>query len=165
MPTYALLKQSIGGEGVHIPSAGGDKKKKSSPSRSTESWTLPLKVEKADSDKHQVFGWASVVEQDGQVVIDKQGHIIPPEELENAAYAFNLHFRAQDDMHIGDAKGRLIESMVFTKEKQNALGIDLKKVGWWVGFQVDDPELWALHKAGKRPEFSISGRAVLEEIP
>jgi hypothetical protein len=36
---------------------------------------------KADEDKRQVFGWASIVEVDGQPVVDRQGDWISPEEM------------------------------------------------------------------------------------
>jgi Putative phage serine protease XkdF len=129
-----------------------------------KSWKLPLTIKKADPDKQQIFGWASVVEKDGRAVIDKQGDIIPVEELENAAYEFTLTSRKHGNMHAGDVNACLIESMVFTEEKQKALGIDLGQVGWWVGFKVDDTELWAAHKRGDRPEFSIGGAAITQKV-
>lgn len=123
-------------------------------------WDLPFEIAKAEPDQQLIFGWASIVEKDGYLVIDKQGDVILPEDLEKAAYDFALNARAQGDMHTTTGVGRMIESMVFTKEKQKALGIDLKKVGWWIGFKVDNPDVWALHKSGQRPEFSIGGKGV-----
>jgi len=125
---------------------------------------IPFTVEKADSDKQMLFGWASVVEKDGKIIVDKQGDMIAPETLEDGAYDYVLHARDHGHMHENIGTGRLIESMVFTKEKQTALGIDLGKVGWWIGFKVDDPEVWAAHKRGDLPEFSIGGRALREEV-
>jgi Putative phage serine protease XkdF len=127
-------------------------------------WALPLKIMKTDAEQQLIFGWASVVEKDGVAVIDKQGDIIPVEELENAAYDFTLYSRDGGDMHDRRGVAKLVESMVFTTEKQKALGIDLKQVGWWVGFKVTDKELWAAHKRGERPEFSIGGAAVPTEV-
>lgn len=124
----------------------------------------PCRVCKVDEDRQLVFGWASVCTQDGQAVIDKQGDIIPPDELENAAYEFNLYCRKQGDMHDRLGVGRLVESMVFTAEKQAALGIDLGMEGWWVGFKVDDPAVWKRIKAGDLPEFSIGGKATRENV-
>jgi Putative phage serine protease XkdF/Phage Mu protein F like protein len=121
---------------------------------------MVLDVLKVDADKQLVFGWASVVEKNGVAIIDKQGDIIPVDELEGAAYDFVIHSRDQGDMHAKRRQGTIVESMMFTKEKQTALGIDLGQVGWWVGFKVTDPDLWAAHKRGERPEFSIGGAAV-----
>lgn len=128
------------------------------------SWALPMTIAKADPDQRLIFGWASVVEQDGKIVVDKQGDIIPVEELEKAAYEFTLYSREGDDMHMRPRTSRMVESMVFTREKQAALGIDLKKVGWWVGFRVDDGALWDAVKRGERPEFSIGGAANPVEV-
>lgn len=127
-------------------------------------WSLPLEVKKSDPDQRLIFGWASVVEKDGQAVVDKQGDIIPVEELEKAAYDFVLYSRTQSDMHDRLGVGRLVESMMFTKDKQAALGIDIGKIGWFVGFRVDDDALWAAHKSGARPEFSIGGKAHSQEV-
>jgi hypothetical protein len=127
---------------------------------SAKGWNIPLDIIKADVDQHLIFGWASVVEKDGKAIIDKQGDIIPVEELENAAYEFALNSRDGGDMHNRYGVAKLVESMVFTKEKQDALGIDLGQVGWWVGFKVHDEQLWAAHKRGERPEFSIGGAAI-----
>ena len=105
-----------------------------------------------------VFGWASVSTKDGKIVVDKQGDMILPEDLEKAAYDFVLYCRSQGDMHKAMQCGRLVESMMFTKEKQQIMGIDLGMEGWWTGFKVDDQALWQAHKRGERPEFSIGGK-------
>jgi hypothetical protein len=128
------------------------------------SWSMPFDVRKVLPDQQLIFGWASVAEQNGVMVIDKQGDIIPVQELESAAYDFVLNSRQQGDMHDRMAVGRLVESMMFTTEKQAALGIDLGMQGWWTGFFVDCPETWAAHKSGARPEFSIGGQAVPVEV-
>jgi len=124
------------------------------------SWSLPLDIRKMVPDQQLIFGWASVVEKGGVAVIDSQDDVIPVAELENAAYEFVLHSRQQGDMHATVGVGRLVESMVFTKEKQDVLGIDLGMVAWWTGFRVDCPDVWAAHKRGDRPEFSIGGQAI-----
>lgn len=129
-----------------------------------KAWSLPLTIAKIDADQRLIFGWASVVEKNGEAVIDSQGDIILPDDLEKAAYDFVLYYRENDDMHTQDVTGRCIESMVFTKQKQQALGVDLGKVGWWVGFRVDNDALWEAHKRGDRPEFSIGGMGVREKV-
>jgi hypothetical protein len=110
-------------------------------------------------DKQQIFGWASVVTKGGKLIVDKQGDIIEPNELEKAAYDFVLEARDHGHMHTQIGTGRLIESMVFTDEKQKALGIDLGQEGWFVGFKVDSDAVWDAHKRGELPEFSIGGLA------
>lgn len=128
-----------------------------------------FEVVKADSDQRLIFGWASVAAIGGKMVIDKQGDIIPVEELEKAAYDFALYARQQGHMHDQVGVGRAVEMMVFTPEKAK-LGLVAKNeagqtiYGFWVGFHVDDDAVWKDHKAGKLPEFSIGGRAQSEEV-
>lgn len=125
---------------------------------------VPIDVVKVDIDKRQLFGWASVSSLGGVEVIDKQGDIVPIEELEKAAYEFSLYSREHGEMHETRGTGRMIESCVFTAEKA-AAGIvakdaDGKQVfGWWVGFQVESQATWERARAGELPEFSIGGRA------
>lgn len=125
---------------------------------------MRISIEKVDEDRRQMFGWASVIEKDGVPIEDHQGDVIDEGELEPAAYDFVVKSREGDDMHVGAPVSHLIESMVFTKEKQAALGIDLGKVGWWTGWQVDDPGVWAAHKRGERNELSIGGSAIREAM-
>ena len=125
---------------------------------------LTVDIKKYDADKQQIFGWASVCTKIGEHIIDKQGDIIPVEALEPAVYSYILSSRDGGDMHTTRGVSKCIESMMFTKEKQDSLGIDLQQEGWWVGFLVEDPELWKSIRAGSRPEFSIGGAAVSKEI-
>lgn len=123
-------------------------------------------VTKADPDQHRIFGWASVVEKDGRVVIDKQGDIIPVDELENAVFSYMLDSREHGHMHEKRGTGRLIMSMLTTPDIMKAFGLTQENdiVGWIAGYQIDDPELWAAHKRGELPEFSIAGAAQPIEI-
>lgn len=127
-------------------------------------WKRSADIKKLDEDRKLVFGWLSVaVDKSGNVVVDSQDDIIPEHELENAAYEFVLYSRRGDEMHAKKGVSRLVESMVFTREKQAALGIPegvLPMCGWWVGFKVDDAEVWAKVKAGEYRAFSFGGRAV-----
>jgi hypothetical protein len=129
-------------------------------------WNIPFEISKQDPDERLVFGYASVVMKDGHLVVDKQDDVILPEDLEFRAYEFVLNARAMGDMHLSKSVGRLVESMVFTLEKQDVLGVVVKNdqgqriVPWWIGFYVDDDETWDAHKRGERPEFSIGGRGV-----
>ena len=98
---------------------------------------IPVPISKIDEDQRIVFGWCSVVEKDGRLVVDLQDEVIPEAVLEKAVYDYVLNSRVGGEMHERKA-GRMIESMIFTKEKQQALGIDLGKVGWWVGYKIDE---------------------------
>ena len=127
-------------------------------------WRLPFAIRKSDPTKRQIFGWASVVTKGGELVVDWQDDIIRPDTMEKAAYDFVLNSRQQGSMHEDIGVGRLIESMVFTLEKQKVLGIDLGQEGWWTGFLVDSDDVWKAIKSGQLPEFSIGGKAVRTEV-
>lgn len=116
-----------------------------------------------------VFGWGNIsMTKDGEQVSDLQGDNIDPEELEKAAYNHVLEFRSTGERHNPALrkKGRLVESCVFTKEKQEAIGIppNTVPVGWWVGYKIDDPETWEKIKNGEYKMFSIEGTGEREPV-
>ena len=135
-----------------------------------KSWEIPFEVRKADPDQRMIFGWASIVTKNGKMILDHQADMIPVEELEKAFYDYVLYDRAQGHMHSKIGVGRLIECMVFTKQKQDVLGIIVKDEdgspieGAWVGYLVDDEGVWQAHKRGELPAFSIGGAAVPIEV-
>lgn len=133
----------------------------------SDSFDSSSEVMKVDDVKGLVFGWASVaVRKDGSEVEDAQGDIIDVEELEEAAYEFVLKFRESDDMHTKEVTGHLVESIVFTQEKLDKMGIPEGTIplGWWVGFKIDDKEQIKKLKSRKRLMFSIGGDAIREKI-
>ncbi len=122
------------------------------------------KIEKLNHKEQLVFGWASVVEAGGEIITDRQEDQIAEKQLESAVYDYVLQSRVGGEMHLRDGPrakqvGRLVESIVFTKEKQEQLNIDLGFVGWWVGFKVEDSEVWEGVESGKFKGFSIHGTA------
>ncbi len=124
-------------------------------------------IKKADEDKHLAFGWAYVSQDEGgNQTEDFSGDQLEPEELESAAYQFVELYREGGEMHERGGCAVLVESMVFTKEKQQALGIPdgTLPVGWWIGFKVTDEDVWSKVKDGTYPMFSIEGTAIREEI-
>lgn len=119
---------------------------------------------KTDDDKRLVFGWASVsITVDGEQLEDRQKDIIDPEDLEEAAYEYVLNFRDTGEEHISTMrkKGKLVESCVFTAEKQKAIGIPegILPIGWWIGFKIEDDAAWERVKNGTYRMFSIEGKA------
>lgn len=133
--------------------------------KSEEELTVCLKqVHKADEDKRQVFGFFSVIEANGLPVIDSQGDVMLSADLEKSVYKYVKYSRMGDDRHDERCKAILIESMYFSKEKQEALGIDLGLVGWWGGFEVHDDVMWAKIKAGEYESFSIGGAGRYEQF-
>ena len=125
-----------------------------------------VEIIKFDNEKQQVFGWAYVThDEEGQVVVDKSGEFVDShDELEDAAYKFVLHSRQGGVEHQRDDKGviaksTLIESVVFTPEKKQALGIPEGTIpdGWWVGWTIHDDEVWNQIRKGELTSFSVHG--------
>ena len=128
-----------------------------------------FEVKKSVDDKKQVFGWANVAEDEqGNLLEDYQGDSITSEELEKTAYDYVLKFRDAGERHNPALrkKGKMIESIVFTKEKLQALGSpeDSLPCGWWVGFQITDDNTWEKIKKGEYNMFSIEGTGQRETV-
>ena len=137
-------------------------------------------IAKTDDSRQLVFGWANVaIDKSGSRIVDSQGDWIDPVDLEDAAYVFNLAFRAGDEMYTEEAKAELVESMVFTHEKLEKLATDpatnevdqdalevMKRTipqAWWVGFYIDDKDVYEKCRKGEYKMFSIGGVGVREE--
>lgn len=131
---------------------------------------------KLDEDKHLAFGWASVTKMHGQPVVDKQGDFIDADDLEDAVYKYVHSSRVGSDMHQRTTAKDLatedsplhlsdmVESVVFTDEKVAKMGLpeDFPR-GWWVGYRVNDEQLWSEIRKGNRTGFSIHGRGVRKD--
>lgn len=121
-----------------------------------------FRITKSYDDRHLAFGWASIaIKNNGEVVKDWQEDIIEPAELENAAYGFVELYREGGEMHERGGAAVLVESVVFTKEKAEAMGIPegILPTGWWIGFKVLDEDVWEKVKDGTYSMFSIEGTA------
>ena len=121
-------------------------------------------IYKTNDDKRLVFGWASVsITADGEQLEDLQHDMIDPEDLEEAVYEYVLNFRDTGERHNPNLrkKGKLVESCVFTVEKQKAMGIPegTLPIGWWIGFKIEDDAAWEKVKNGTYRMFSIEGKA------
>ena len=122
-----------------------------------------VEISKADDEKQQVFGWASIITKDGVPVLDLQDDIMSIDTIEKAAYQYvqksrkggNQHQKTDDGpLHVSD----LIESFVVTDEKKRVLGLpDDFPTGWFTGFQIHDDATWAAVKDGRLPMLSIHG--------
>ncbi len=126
------------------------------------------RIEKIKDEQRLVFGWASVImTKDRTDIIDTQNDIITEEALENSVYEYMIDSQTPGLMHefAGAQIGTLVESMVFTKEKQEALGIPkgILPIGWWIGFKVS-PEIFERVKDGTLKGFSIGGRGKSEKV-
>lgn len=123
--------------------------------------SVGFKINKS-TEEGLVSGWASVsVNADGSIPLDWQDDIIRPEVLEKAAINFMMDYRGSGVMHAGESKGIVVESIVFTKEKQALLGIPEGYVpeGWFITVKIQDKEVFELVKSGVYRMFSIQGSA------
>jgi hypothetical protein len=124
-------------------------------------------ISKINEELRTVYGWASINTEGGALVTDHQDDQVDDAEIIKAAHDFMTNSRHGGLLHartaLGGAHrgGSIVESLVLTPDVQKALGIDLGKTGWFVGYRVDDPDAWELVKS-KPPilkAFSIGGRA------
>ena len=60
-------------------------------------------------------------------------------------------------MHAVIGVGEVVESVVLSKDLQQALGINLGIEGWFVGVHVQDADTWARVQKGELTMFSIGG--------
>ncbi len=122
------------------------------------------KILKTDDEQRMVYGWASVVTEKGEAVIDRQGDVIEAGTLVKAVNEFMEHVRVGKAMHVGDQVGVVVHSLPITKEIGDALGIQSDREGWVVAYKVFDDTVWDMVKSGELAAFSIGGRAIKEEI-
>ena len=122
------------------------------------------KILKTDEEQRMVYGWASVVTEKGEPVVDRQGDVIEAGTLVKAVNEFMEHVRVGKAMHVGEQVGVVVHSLPITKEIGEALGIQSDREGWVVAYKVFDDDIWAMVKSGELAAFSIGGRAQKEEI-
>ncbi|MGH7089367.1 MAG: XkdF-like putative serine protease domain-containing protein, partial [Stellaceae bacterium] len=130
------------------------------------------KAAPADLAQGLVWGWASVIEKNGETITDHQDDQISEGELLKAAHDFMTNARTGGVMHLyrKDAPhtplkgGDVVESVVFTHDMQKALGIDLGKVGWLIGYHITDPAVRKAVASGQLKSFSIGGKGVREAV-
>lgn len=134
-------------------------------------FSVDLKLEKSltNPTARTVTGWAAVVTRDdGQQVIDGDGHIIPVEVLKRAVQkAFTEAGGAGriDINHEGEAAADLVESFVVTKENRAALGLgDSGREGWIATIRISDPAVIARVQSGELSELSLKGTAKGRQI-
>ena len=128
-----------------------------------QSYSLRGEITKYDEPQKNFWGWAYVThDEDGNLNVDKSGEfVVDPVELEKAACDFALTSRTGDVFHDMGDHSTMIESVVFTPEKQEAIGIPPGTVptGWFVGFHTESDDLFQKVKDGEWM-FSIHGSSV-----
>lgn len=110
------------------------------------------------------------VTKSGQTVVDHDDQWATPEDVEEAAYDFVLgaaNGPVSGEDHDADYEpdAYLIESVAFTAEKLEAMGIDPDGVdlGHWIGLHIPDAEAYENVKSGKKSMLSVDGFALEHE--
>lgn len=116
-------------------------------------------VTKVDDEQRIVYGFASVVSKNGEMIVDRQGDVISADEMEKAATRFMLGARNGLTMHKGEPTTTIVHSMPLTKQVMEAFGISSDKEGWLIAVKVHDEDTWDRMKKGEFTGFSIGGRA------
>lgn len=127
----------------------------------------PQKVMKTYEDEQLVFGWASIAKYaDGTRPVDFQGDFLDAEDLELPTYEYVMNSRELNVEHIGGQEAEIVESVVFTLEKMDAMGIPRGTIpeGLWIGCKVHNKETFEKVKKGELAMFSIEGSAKRVEV-
>lgn len=122
------------------------------------------KILKTDDEQRMVYGWASVITEKGEPVVDRQDDMIEADTLVKAVNEFMEHVRVGKAMHVGEQVGTVVHSLPITKEIGDSLGIQSDREGWVVAYKVFDDDIWDMVKSGELAAFSIGGKAIKEEI-
>lgn len=126
-------------------------------------FTHTLQITKINPELQIVWGWAYVTEEDGETVVDHSAQIIETMEAQKMAHGFVSKSRVGGVMHESKG-GEIVDSIFLTKEIQEAMNVDAKKVGWFIGYHVKDKATWERVKSGELSAFSIAGTATEEVI-
>lgn len=117
-----------------------------------------LKITKTMDEQRLVFGFFNVLEINNETIYDYEDDAFDPGAFEKAVYKYVENHSVADEQHNEQPIGKIVESMFFSKEKQEALGLNLGGVAWWGGFHITDENAWNRIKAGDYEMFSIGGR-------
>ncbi len=124
-------------------------------------------ISKTDEARRIIYGWAYVThDKDGEVVVDKSGDFVDViDEIDKAAVQFMLDSRSTDAHHTNVKSGTVVESMVFTPEKIEKMGLPpgVLPSGWWIGTKVDE-QTWDAYKQGRLTAFSVHGKGLRKAV-
>nr|WMC95380.1 XkdF-like putative serine protease domain-containing protein [Aminobacter aminovorans] len=122
-------------------------------------------ISKASEEQRICYGWASVATEKGVPVVDLQGDVLDPAELELASSAFMADVRAAKLNHDNNGPiGEVLHSLPLTAEIAKALGISCDREGWIVGIKIHNEAVWQAVKSGRLSMLSIGATAIREEM-
>lgn len=119
-------------------------------------------VMKSVPSRRMIYGWASVVTKDGEVVKDRQADFMDMDNLREVVHDFMSH-RVGKTMHSGGNTGEIVDSFVIDAEVAAAFGVNFGCEGWMVGYKVQDDAVWKRVQSGELRAFSIGGEG--DRIP
>lgn len=124
----------------------------------------PIRIAKVDVPKRRVYGFANVSMMGGQELVDAEGDVVSPSELEEAAATFTTMEAGVN--HQGGAVGRIFESVFVDAEKAAAMGLSGADgfAGWWVGVQLDAGPVWDAVARKELTAFSVQGKARMQSV-
>lgn len=158
----ADMAQEVGlADGTPAPKPVVDAKPVITVQKSSKDLTKPKL--KSDNERRIIYGWASVSQNDGEVVKDYAGDEITEDALHDLCHLIvkgqNQGAFEHDPDTVGDSQ--IVEAFVFDKPMQDALGIDLGRTGVLIGMHIPEDADWAEANDGDW-EFSINATAVIE---
>ena len=115
------------------------------------------RITKIDEEQRLVYGWALVTDEHDQPLVDLQDDVVSVDDIRETAHEFIKGKRVLGRMHRQMGVGELVESVVLSKDLQQALGIALGIEGWFVGVKVHDDDTWQRVRKGELSMFSIGG--------
>lgn len=107
---------------------------------------------KRDAATRRIFGFA--VTGNGNGIENPQGYSVTGKDFELAIYEFMLAL----PVTVTGQPVSIIESCVFTEEKQQAIGIPpgiLPPFAYWIGFEIHGPGIWEMVLQSDFPVFTI----------
>lgn len=117
-----------------------------------ENTTGQFRICKKDTRKRRVFGYA-ITGTDNDIG-NSQGYLIDGMDMELAIYEFIFSLPTAATSQ----PASVIESCVFSREKQQAIGIPpgiLPPFTYWIGFEIHDPGIWEMIQQSNFPVFTI----------
>lgn len=122
-----------------------------------------VKLAKVDDSLGLVFGWAIISKLNGQEYYDTQGDFIPEDVMLNAAASYMQNGAIAKEMHVGEAKGRVVFAWPMTEDIAKAMGINAYQTGLMIAMKPDNKAMLEKFRDGTYSGFSIGGRG--ERVP
>jgi hypothetical protein len=135
----------------------------------SDEFSIDVAFTKRSDEQRLVGGYAYVSKAGGNLLFDRQGDSIEPEDLREAVHDFMKSGRTLGVMHIPGADGKpvaggeIVEMAVLAGDFMPP-GMPANTEGLWIVAKVNDDTVWNMVKSGDLRAFSIGGRGRREEV-